>query len=994
MTSPSRRDEVAANSPLRNAFASSSSLGKPIHSPFTRRTVTGSTRFSQRSEAPRPPDAISTSSSTLVNADSTGGYRPWEVRSESSSSEVDSLASGEGGRRTPTLQTLDEIGTLPSIHITPLVRRGKGRNRLSNGTNRSGESSGRRARQLCPDDCRCSDQDIDLGLCRRVVGSSSSGSDSGSLSVGVHPMRRRPSDSIPTPASGVNDATGTPFADQSSHSQSEPRSQSRDFEKDPILVPRSTRRRSPNSIQRSFDQLQRGLDTLDESDAESDTEALAAQRRAESMARWTARRSTLSQSHARQPDTSAFKSSPRSLASETPSKLDDAPLTPLKATPGRRSIAAVFESLQKEREARAAEEQRQWQEKQARRDRERAARAFDAPLRRRGSASSSQVDSPVSFATPQSAGGSTVYQSMTRATPSRSTGSGSPLISSMGSPKAIESAVDDVRPQNGEDAAGGLPDMPEADEVSADDNPSIPPPQEQPLTTPTHPPAFAFSPQPMALVEPTSPPRTTSVSSTPSSSPRKNAHKRQTTNVVSLTRTPALNRVFTQDTDPQTPVNGILSSTKKASARRGHSVRFSPRPDYRSDSGSWDESGVQSRDEEGLLPAKEIVIPEILATASMATPDAEEAEGGSSGTSSVDEQTSPVSVVGKPHTRPCPVRSETHHSATSAPAPTTSSPQSIRLPGAYTATPPRYSRHVIRPSPNLTRVLPPHLSNIEQGSVRGLFADHAVEIPRESTPPPKMLPPDDPSNSPRSPRPVDLGNRFPPLESEEEGEVEGTIARILETVEVSDRVRRRQLGEGLKQVSDQLGRLEAPVTVSAFSRRRVDDAEGEGEAETERMEELKRDVMQALTVLADRLQLPPTPAKEARRGLSRRTTLALVVVQCVLLAYLLNLAEQKAAHLRMYSPPDLHLVLFQAEAIDWSPSPRHYSQPPLGILMGTRYPPLPHPWWTGASGYVAVNGTTAWIVQLAVYGLSQVVMGAMMVVLAPVQVVWLLIHQQ
>ncbi|CDS01302.1 hypothetical protein [Sporisorium scitamineum] len=882
----------------------------PLHSPFLARRPraindNSYTRFnSHTSQAGRQPDAISTSSSTLVNADNASDYRPWEVRSESGSSSVDSLADIPGGRAVTSLSALDDIGTLPSIHISPLPRRS-----ASRASTNAAQGSSRASNET----------DIDLGLCRRVVGSSSSGSESGSLSVGVHPMRRRTTDPLAASPSQLphhdaetetNNTNGIlQQADQSQHSWhsiSEPRSQGRDFEKDPILVPRSARSRgnsggrrsSTSTYQRSFDQLQRGLDTLDsnESDADSDADqAQAAQRRAESMARWTARRQSLSQStHERRspstkleppPDPQPLskspptQSAPQSLASDasiprrTPeSKQPDdefsTPLlpSPLKATPGRKSIAVVFESMQKEREARAAEEHKQWQEKQARRERERAARAFGVPLRRRTSASSSQMDSPGSGSlapdTPFSQGQTTAFHSMiSKASPSRSpsasvVSASSPLLSSPGSPKVDDGAAGDVQPRHlGEEAAGRIPEtLAEADEAEdageADSRSQATVEEEEAEesqaalpTTPTtkHASAFGFASQPMALD--LSPVRSISTVSSPASSPRKNAHRRQNTNTISVaahlppasvaaarqrfdsalgqsSETPAEKNVeeqqrFSPRTPlPQTPTGGILSSTKKglpqlSAAQRGHSVRFSPRPDYRSDSGSWDESGTQSgnaHDESDsrdaavsrlLLPAKQITIPEILTSASIPA----------AGKEIPALRGSPVKVeVSKPHTPASPA-------VTTDPA--AASFSSVRFPGAYAATPVKqYSRHVIRPSPNITRILPDNIpaavrppTSSPAARQYSLFPTHeSSHIPRESTPPPtassKMMPPDDPRNSPRSPRPVDLGReqfaRFDAGSSSEESSPAGSI--VVEANTAANE--RRESGEGTQNHVD------------------------------------------------------------------------------------------------------------------------------------------------------------------------------------------------
>ncbi|KAJ9476479.1 hypothetical protein PHBOTO_000157 [Pseudozyma hubeiensis] len=1163
MTSPARsftRDEAAATSPLRNAFASSSI--KPLHSPFLARRlrVNGPDQHNRSSntasESLRQPDAISTSSSTLVNVESTSDYRPWEVRSESGTSSLDSFADSRGGgRETPTLSALEDIGTLPSIHITPLNRRPRtsksssaSARTIKDSPRRSADSSSTRTRpvrQLCPIDCRCSDQDIDLGLCRRVVGESSSGSESGSLSVGVHPMRQRQAGAMP--ASSM-ESSNAELSQRSAPSQSGFRSQGRDFEKDPILVPRSARSRakdtsapSPDSnYQRSFDQLQRGLDTLEsnESDAESDADrAQAAQRRAESMARWTARRASLSHSSndRRSPptkldlpsDVAASKLSP--IHSTTRSLASDAPLSrrtpsskpvekeefatpisssssPLKSTPGRKSIAAVFESMQREREMRAAEEHRQWQEKQVRRERERAARAFGAPLRRRTSATSSQFDSPVSASTtapdtPPSQGQTTAFHSIaSRTPPGRSPASvvsASPLLSSPGSPKVDEGVAADVESRHlREEAAERIPEtLAEDDEVDnqdvADDAP-----QPSPTAAPTTPQskstsAFAFSSQPMALD--LSPVRSVSDVSSAASSPRKNAHRRQNTNTVSVvarvptasigaarqrlnhvlgqTSTPPAEKVEPPLEFPQTPVGGILSSAKKglpqlSAARRGHSVRFSPRPDYRSDSGSWDESHTNDGEGEAvverlLLPSKEIVIPEVLAEASVpaqlsvGTNEEEEEDGEED--SSVEKEEREQSPVSQPHI-PSP-RAGTEPAAASF-------SQSVRFPGAYAATPTKnYSRHIIRPSPKIERVLPDVIPAAvtrplsSAAKAFGLFpafdssAEVASSIPRESTPPPstsssssKMLPPNDPRNSPRSPRPADLGHeqfaRFDAgssssVSSGEDtrqvdantagnrqergrgGQVDATISRILQTVSDAhdSRVRRMQLGQRLGGASETVDRIEGTrrERKPSLGPERIAESEFEQQDEQDRvrMDEVKTDVMNALAVLADRIvqlqsssqTLDTAPGStsivttKTRGGLSRRTSFLLVLFQCILMAWLLGIAEKKAQRMRMYTSPSSLGILYQPHpaSIEWSLPNNDHLQPlmhlPLLHQLYSSLPPLPsHLYWHPHQTYIKLHGLHTFLLQLSLYTLSQTLACILLLLLAPLQVVWIILH--
>ncbi len=334
------------------------------------------------------------------------------------------------------------------------------------------------------------------------------------------------------------------------------------------------------------------------------------------------------------------------------------------------------------------------------------------------------------------------------------------VSSLVGSPKVDEGAAEDVQPRHlGEEAAARIPEtLDEDEEAEADDadevesqsaiSPQTVATQSQEASgaeaSPTTPQpkqtssAFGFASQPMSLD--LSPVRSVySSSSSPASSPRKNAHRRQNTNTVSLaTRLPPaslglarqrLNQVLQRDPEtpepahrtgdsdvqqrqryPQTPVNGgILSSAKKAGlgslARRGqnHSVRFSPRPDYRSDSGSWDESGTQpgevedySRDaavERLLLPAQPNTIPEVLATASvplaqggtMQQEEEEEEEGETEEEEDEEEveaslaqvntsvaraeENDEAGSVGQPHTTP-PFASATFAAAAAAAIPT------------------------------------------------------------------------------------------------------------------------------------------------------------------------------------------------------------------------------------------------------------------------------------------------------------------------------------
>ncbi|KAI3479678.1 hypothetical protein L1887_58243 [Cichorium endivia] len=1124
MTSPLRsfaRDEASVTSPYRHPFAASPSP-KPSHSPFlARRSLAGGNRTSihPRSSndtlsaprpdlASRPPDAISTSSSTLVNADTTSDYRPWEVRSTSSDSSLASALLSVDGGATPTLSALDEVGTLPSIHISPLPARTRPRPKGSDRPADAASPRRSRPRQVCPDDCRCSDQDIDLALCRRAVASSSSGSDPGSLSVGMHPMRPRntTSDAVIADAEEALNPGSAPTYDQShnSNSASEPRSHSRDFEKDPVLVPKSARARlGPRTHQNSFDQLQRGLDTLESSDsADSDAEhSRAVQRRAESMARWTARRSSTevrSQPNGRRspvaapvaadtppparpgPVPSPSRRTPQSRLAE--GSIEASFATPL-MTPGRKSIAAVFESMQKERESRAAEEHRQWQEKQARRERERAARAF-VPSRRRTSATSSQFDSPASTSTvPERA--SPDWRTPATRSPVSVSATASPLLSSAGSPKIDEHAASDVQPRHlGEEASARIPDtLAEADEdeVSSANGQVQDADRSQevsvgtravdklPTTPQTQQAAFGFASQPMALD--LSPARSLSSVSSPASSPRKGAHRRQNTNTVSVAANlpsaslgaarQRLNHVLRSNASapdeqdshlqagqeyPQTPINSILSSARKgplSAARRGHSVRFSPRPDYRSDSGSWDESTQAAGNDEGdsreaavtrlLLPAQPIRIPDILQAASDAAPaepnkehvvaaaEAEESVGGLHTAATVDEPEAAGSFS-----------------------------QSVRFPGAYARTPVKaktFSRHIIRASPKTERVLPPAMITTPaavQGEY-GLFPESGAHIPRESTPPPRpFLPPDDPRNSPRSPRPASLGQEFASFEtgtSDDSGgsnaqdlrggggdeSLQATVSKMLSTMQAAHEARgkRSRLGEAITAVGERVRRVEAvrqpeynspTARLPRDSRAALEATIKAEEQDRKRIEELRAEVAQALAVLADRIvrlqaqspnHLATPPLTSAKPSRAKLRIVVVVVVQCMLMAYLMALAERKAHRMRMFAgPSDLRHVLNARSNIEWESSAHDIHLTPLLAIPGlaqlaNAFPPLPSPSMlrlipnhpaTSVSqiytAYIRINGFPTFALQLALYAIAQLI-GSMVILLsAPIHVLW------
>lgn len=808
------------------------------------------------------------------------------------------------------------------------------------------------------------------------------------------------------------------------------------------------------------------------------------------MARWTARRSSLMQSRSSpapktDPPIQAPTVSPDVSLSKRISepKLEEVQATPLRATPGRKSIAAVFESMQKEREARAAEEHKQWQEKQARRERERAARAFDLPSRRSTSASSSQFDSPVSACSAPNSPRKT-----------RSDVSASPLLSTVGSPKVDEVVTEDVQPRHlGEEAAARIPEtlseMEEADaeEVGellrqefrdADADETEEEEETQQLTPQTNQAAFAFSSQPMALD--LSPVRSVvSDYSSSASSPRKNAHRRQNTNNVSVAaRTPPaslglarqrLNHVL-EEAQPQTPISGILSSAKKAagfsSARRGHSVRFSPRPDYRSDSGSWDESKHEEDGEEEwepreeavgrfLLPAQTIRIPEVLAEASTPAPVAagQQAE---EGISDAEE-----GQLATPERTPSPAKAEKKEMVglpTAHGGGNDSISQSVRFPGAYANTPVKkaYSRHTIKASPSdpRARILPFPSAAI---GAFGLFPESpASDIPRESTPPPTpmsraVLPPDDPRNSPRSPRPSDLGvEQFAPFQAgssddssgsigetkantsanavEGDDSMQSTISKILKTMEAShgSKVRRAELGDALSAVSDRV-RAVGAAPQQSLPRRPLEAMQVVEERDNEdrlKVEQLRGEVMQALAMLADRIvQMQANPAVaddsttsvtappvKGRRGLPGWMLSLLIVAQCALIAYLMSLAERKAQRMRMYSPPLDYRHLYTQGTIEWSAVAQDIHLTPLLSIPGltqlaSKYPPLPSPSMLrllrDAPGttvvelyqaYVKLNGVAAFASQAAVYLLSQVVSCVVLLILAPVQVLWIVVQ--
>ncbi|PWY97542.1 hypothetical protein BCV70DRAFT_202718 [Testicularia cyperi] len=857
---------------------------------------------------PKNSDAPSTSSSTLVNLDSNnvGNYLPWEVRSDSSASP--SLAShglSSTSQVTPTLPSLDDIGTIPSIHISPLPLRPASRAPSSASTRRARNSwpsqttnrlTSHTERQLCPVDCRCSDQDIDIGTCRRVVGSSSSsGSDTPYSSVRMHSLDRLPEPTILAEATAEPPASIQPSIDDDTrdvepqHANSS-ESSGRDLRTNPVLIPKSSRSRrfrpstSSTSLYRSFDRLQRDS---------NDVEKSQAQRRAESLARWAARRETSleqfkpvrapnGQPHVDQP-VSLSRSSPRRAQSAAHTSNSATPSTTAFETPrnhvtspasmspasGRRSIAAIFESMQKEREARAAEEQRRWKEKQAARERERAARAFGIHSVRGSpesltassidftakeesdfsgrNATSSEQPNPLWQSPRENAVRSTDSCGRPPSPPTaRSTSTTSPRLSSPVSPRLDDHVAEDVSPRHlQQEAAARIPEtlteeaelesevevqtadkrrestastagpderlVPENANVDTQQNVGTASPR-----TPQTSSAFRFASQPMALELSPGAAALSSLSnlSSPASSPRKNAHRRQNTGVVSVAaRLPAAsveaaqnrlqralqrhgerdtlsgptirNEPVTEGVPPQTPIHGILASAKKrllgdTPSRGRHSVRFSPRPDYRSDSGSWDESEhtIEQRPQfKADQPLRQILIPDILTSAGVVKPShdipkvrpkaEEEATATVSPSVPGPQASSRVDDSSFVSTTTSPDLPEQQNSAQTArqtmPEATDSAParsfsRSIHLPGAYISTPlkaaaringlshttsvPSVSRHLIRPSPSNVRMKVLDFDALERATTSSSVYDAAENDSDRSqssaSPPPRL----------------------------------------------------------------------------------------------------------------------------------------------------------------------------------------------------------------------------------------------------------------
>lgn len=135
----------------------------------------------------------------------------------------------------------------------------------------------------------------------------------------------------------------------------------------------------------------------------------------------------------------------------------------------------------------------------------------------------------------------------------------------------------------------------------------------------------------------------------------------------------------------------------------------------------------------------------------------------------------------------------------------------------------------------------------------------------------------------------------------------------------------------------------------------------------------------------------------------------LIIAQCALMAGLMALAEQKAARLRMFSPNPSELrFLYQPSSttVEWNAvaSDPHLTpllRIPILHHLTRAYPPLPSPTalnfhnmtlldlWRG---YVRVNGVSAFVAQLVVYAISQLLGCALLLLIAPLQVFWFLVR--
>lgn len=250
--------------------------------------------------------------------------------------------------------------------------------------------------------------------------------------------------------------------------------------------------------------------------------------------------------------------------------------------------------------------------------------------------------------------------------------------------------------------------------------------------------------------------------------------------------------------------------------------------------------------------------------------------------------------------------------------------------------------------------------------------------------------------------------------------MDATISKILQTVSDAhdSRLRRMQLGQRLGGASETVDRIEGTRRKRKPSlgpgRMAESELEQQDEQDRLRMDEVKTDVMNALAVLADRIvqlqssgQTLNTAAGSTsivtttrRVGLSRRTSFLLLLLQCILMAWLLGIAEKKAQRMRMYTSPSSLGILYQPHpaTIEWSLPNNDHLQPllhlPLLHQLYSSFPPLPSHLsnWHPHQTYIKLHGLHTFLLQLSLYTLSQTLACILLLLLAPLQVLWIILH--
>lgn len=211
----------------------------------------------------RPTDATSTSSSTLVNID--GDDRPLKASLQKRQTSASSPYARFSPPKTRRRERIPDAPPSPSSSSSTTTRRAPGR-----------EHTPVADLPLCPDDCRCSDQEIERGFCRRAMAEASSEggtseADSemearlldrrwtsareqrGDVRLAWDPSERRrdreakqqlgESRSSSSTITGNQGSASTPLAPQSqpqSPSRTGDRGAGRDLRSDPVVVPRSS----------------------------------------------------------------------------------------------------------------------------------------------------------------------------------------------------------------------------------------------------------------------------------------------------------------------------------------------------------------------------------------------------------------------------------------------------------------------------------------------------------------------------------------------------------------------------------------------------------------------------------------------------------------------------------------------------------------------------------------------------------------------------------